>query len=159
MTDVPSTDPIKTEDTTSGSRRLLADGGSAGGVVTTESDASVADSVDRVKDAINEIDGLSLMAEFDHAANADSVDRELLPTTVLVFGNPNIGTPLMETNRTLAIDLPQKLLIAEHDGTVTVSYNNPTYIAERHGVDPDADQLGTISEALSSLAAVAAGNA
>lgn len=152
MTETPSTEP------TIDSCSLRTDGGSADGAVTIESSGSVADSVDRVKAAIEDIDGLSLMAVFDHTANAAGVDRELLPTTVLVFGNPDIGTPLMQENRTVAIDMPQKLLVAEHeDGTVTVSYNDPDYLAERHGIAPDHDTLETIAGALSSLAAVAAG--
>jgi len=73
-------------------RRLVADGGSDDGLVTVESDADVETSVERVKDAIESNDDLGLMAEFDHEANADSVDRDLQPTTVLVFGNPDLGT-------------------------------------------------------------------
>ena len=159
MTDDSATDSTGKESVTDGSHRLLTDGGSAEGVVTVQSDASVTDSVERVKEAIENIDGLGLMAEFDHRANAETVDRELVPTTVLVFGNPDIGTPLMQENRTVAIDMPQKLLVAEHDdGRVTVSYNDPDYLAERHGIASDHDTLETISGALSSLAAVAAGD-
>ncbi|QSW99742.1 DUF302 domain-containing protein [Haloterrigena alkaliphila] len=140
------------------SRRLLADGGSDDGLVTVESDADVETSVERVRDAIEGNDDLGLLAEFDHEANADSVDRDLEPTTVLVFGNPELGTPLMQAGRTLAIDLPQKLLVTERaDGTVTVTYNDPTYLADRHGVEDQDDRLDTVSDALSSLAAVAAG--
>ncbi|MFD1641696.1 DUF302 domain-containing protein [Halohasta litorea] len=154
MTDVST----GTDEQHAANRHLCTDGGSVDGLVTVASDASVDESVDRVKAAIDDIEGLSLMAEFDHAANAASVDRELLSTTVLVFGNPDIGTPLMQGNQTVAIDMPQKLLVAEHnDGTVTVSYNDPDYLAERHGIAPDHDTLETIAGALSSLAAVAAG--
>ncbi|WP_373189041.1 DUF302 domain-containing protein [Halolamina sp.] len=139
-------------------RRLVADGGSDDGLVTVESDADVETSVERVKDAIESNDDLGLMAEFDHEANADSVDRDLQPTTVLVFGNPDLGTPLLQSARTLAIDLPQKLLIMQRaDGTVTVTYNDPAYLADRHGVDEGDERLDTVSDALSSLAAVAAG--
>ncbi|WP_222914426.1 DUF302 domain-containing protein [Natrinema sp. SYSU A 869] len=123
-----------------------------------ESDSDVETSVKRVKDAIEGNDDLGLMAEVDHEANAASVDRDLQPTTVLVFGNPDLGTPLMQSARTLAIDLPQKLLVMEReDGTVTVTYNDTTYIAERHGVDKQDDRLDTASDTLSSLAAIAAG--
>ena len=139
-------------------RRLLADGGTDDGLVTVESDASVERSVERVKDAIEGNDDLGLMAEVDHEENADSVDRDLPPTTVLVFGNPELGTPLMQAGRTLAIDLPQKLLVMEReDGTVSVSYNDPEYLAERHGVEGQDDRLDTVADALSSLADVAAG--
>jgi uncharacterized protein (DUF302 family) len=139
-------------------RRLFADGGSDDGLVTVESDASVEASVDRVKDAIEGNDDLGLMAEVDHEENADSAGLDLPPTTVLVFGNPDLGTPLMQVGRTLAIDLPQKLLVMERaDGTVTVTYNDPGYLADRHVVEGEEDRLDTVSDALSSLAAVAAG--
>ena len=139
-------------------RRILADGGAGDGLVTLESDASVEESVSRVRDAIEDNDALGLMATVDHEANADTVDRDLPPTTVLIFGNPDLGTPLMKAARTLAIDLPQKLLVMERDdGTVTVTYNDPGYLADRHGVDAEDDHLETVSDALGSLAAVAAG--
>jgi len=128
------------------------------GLVTVESDASVEESIERVVDAIESNENLGLMAEIDHEENAASTDLDLPPTTVLVFGNPDLGTPLMQAGRTLAIDLPQKLLVMERDdGTVTVAYNDPAYLAERHGIDGEDDRLDTVSDALSSLAAVAAG--
>jgi uncharacterized protein (DUF302 family) len=159
MTDTPSEDSDTRDSGASDARRLLADGGSRDGLVTTVSDASVDDSVDRVKAAIEEKEALGLIAEIDHEANAASVERDLRPTTVLVFGNPDLGTPLMEGSRSLAIDLPQKLLVMEaDDGTVTVMYNDPAYLADRHGIEGEDDRLETVSDALSSLAAVAAGD-
>jgi uncharacterized protein (DUF302 family) len=138
--------------------RLLTDGGTDDGLITLESDAGVEESVARVKDTIEENDALGLMAEVDHEANAETVDRDLPPTTILIFGNPDLGTPLMQAGRTLAIDLPQKLLVMERDdGTVTVTYNDPAYLKARHGIDGESDRLDTVSDALASLAAVAAG--
>jgi uncharacterized protein (DUF302 family) len=140
--------------------RYLTDGGAetTDGLVTLESDASVAESVQRVTDAIEDNENLSLMTTVDHADNAESVDRDLPPTTVLVFGNPDLGTPLMLAGRTLAIDLPQKLLVMERDdGTVTVTYNDPEFLADRHGIDGEDEQLNTVGDALSSVAATAAG--
>lgn len=140
--------------------RRLTDGGmrTTDGLVTLESDASVAESIRRVTDAIEDNDDLSLMTTVDHADNAESVDRDLPPTTVLVFGNPDLGTPLMLASRTLAIDLPQKLLIMERDdGTVMVAYNDPEFLADRHGIDGEDERLNTVGDALSSLAATAAG--
>ncbi|MFB6193987.1 MAG: DUF302 domain-containing protein [Halobaculum sp.] len=154
-----SSDPHDgTDGTASDARRLLTDGGSTDGLVTIESDASVTDSVERVKAVIEEKEALGLMAEIDHEANGATVGRDLPPTTVLVFGNPDLGTPLMQAGRSLAIDLPQKLLVMEDDdGTVTVTYNDPAYLADRHDIEGEADRLETVSDALSSLAAVAAG--
>ena len=158
MAGKPSSNDDRREGVDTDARRLLADGGSGDGLVTVESDADVETSVERVKDAIEGNDDLGLMADVDHEANADSVDRDLRLTTVLVFGNPDLGTPLMQSARTLAIDLPQKLLVMERaDGTVTVTYNDPAYLADRHGVEDQDDRLDTVSDALSSLAAVAAG--
>lgn len=138
--------------------RMESDGGSDDGLVTVESDASVETSVERVEDAIEANENLGLMAEFDHEENAESAGLDLPPTYVLVFGNPDLGTPLMRTDRTLAIDLPQKLLVMERDdGTVTVTYNDPAYLACRHGAEDEDDRLDAVSDALSSLAAVAAG--
>lgn len=140
------------------SHQFLPDGGVDDGLVTVESDGSVEEAVARLKGALESNDALGLMAEVSHADNAETVDRDLPPTTVLVFGNPDLGTPLMQASRTLAIDLPQKLLIMEHDdGTVTVTYNDPSYLADRHDVDGESDRLDTVSDALASLAAVAAG--
>lgn len=137
--------------------RLCTDGGTDDGLITLESDASVAETIDRFKDAVADIDGLSLMAEIDHTANAASVDRDLPQTTVLVFGNPDLGTPMMQAAPTLAIDLPSKLLVMEREERVTVSYNDPAYLVDRHDVEGMDDQIETIADALSSLAAVAAG--
>ena len=159
MTDAFSGPHDEADSSASDARRLLADGGSTAGIVTIESDTSVTDSVARVKDVIEQKETLGLMAEIDHEANAATVDRDLPPTTVLVFGNPDLGTPLMQSGRSLAIDLPMKLLVMkEDDGTVTVTYNDPAYLAERHDIEGEDDRLETASDALSSLAAVAAGD-
>lgn len=160
MTDSPAEDRDGVDNAAGDTRQLIADGGSTDGLVTIESDASVADSVARVKDVIEEKEALGLMAEVDHEANAATVDRDLPPTTVLVFGNPDLGTPLMQASRSLAIDLPQKLLVMEaDDGTVTVTYNDPAYLADRHDIEGEDNRLESLSDALSSLAAVAAGEA
>lgn len=157
MTDVPRENRDET-DSENDCQRLRTDGGSTDGLVTLESDASVEESVARVTEVIEEKETLGLMAEVDHEANAATVDRDLSSTTVLVFGNPDLGTPLMQAGRSLAIDLPQKLLVMEaDDGTVTVTYNDPAYLADRHDIEGEDERLETVSDALSSLAAVAAG--
>ena len=71
----------------------------------------------------------------------------------MVFGNPNLGTPLMQSRQSVGIDLPQKVLIWEDaDGTVRLAYNDPFFLAERHGIEGRADVLTTISNALAMLA-------
>jgi uncharacterized protein (DUF302 family) len=133
---------------------LAADlpGRGADGLVTLPGGDSVEATVDRITDAI-EAGPFTLVASIDHAANADSVDLDLPPTTVLLFGNPAVGTHLMQERRTTAVDLPQKLLVWEAaDGSVNVSYNDPAYLADRHGIEGMEGTLEKINAALRSLA-------
>lgn len=123
------------------------------GLVTVESDESVDATVERIEEAIESQDGLSLIASVDHAENAASVDEQLPPTRLLIFGNPALGTQLMQCSRSTGIDLPQKLLVREDEnGQVNVTYNDPEYLAERHGLDDQDETLSTIAGALETLA-------
>jgi uncharacterized protein (DUF302 family) len=127
-------------------------------LVTVESDADVETTFARLRQAVGSNPDLTLFAEFDHAANAESAGLSLRPTRVLVFGNPNAGTPLMQAAPTLAIDLPQKMLVYEGaDGRAVVAYNSPYYLAQRHGLDGQRDRLDAINGLLSTLARTAAG--
>lgn len=123
------------------------------GLVTVESDVAFDETYDRLYGAIEENENLRILATVDHGANAAGVDQELPPTRLILFGNPALGTPLMQSARTTAIDLPQKLLVWEdQDGRVFVTYNDPLYLRDRHGIEGRDEILTTISEALSTLA-------
>ena len=123
------------------------------GLVTVESDAPFDETFDRLQGAIEENENLRILATVDHGANAAAVDQELPPTRLILFGNPALGTPLMQSARTTAIDLPQKLLVwADQDGRVFVTYNDPLYLRERHGIEGRDEILTTMSDALSNLA-------
>ena len=127
-------------------------------LVTVESDADVATTYDRLRSAVEANPNLSVMAEFDHAENAAGAGLNLRPTRVLVFGNPNAGTPLMQAAPTLAIDLPQKMLVYEGDGGQTmIAYNSPDYLAQRHGLSGQDERIAAIREVLASLARTASG--
>lgn len=127
------------------------------GLVTVESAASFEETAANVEGAIEE-GGLNLVASVDHSENAASVGEELPPTTLFVFGNPEAGTPLMQSSRTVGIDLPQKMLVWEDEaGQVNVSYNDPEYLAGRHGLEGVDEQIETVSAALEMLAANATG--
>lgn len=129
------------------------------GLVTYRSDADFEATVARVEPALEARD-LTLVATVDHAENAASVGAELPPTTLFLFGNPEVGTPPMQARRTAAIDLPQKLLVWEAAGDVYVTYNDPQYLAARHGLEGPtlADRFAGIADALADLAmAVARG--
>lgn len=121
-------------------------------VVTTKSENGFQLPVQKLEGAIEE-QGLNLVATVDHQQNAESVYMDLRPTTLLVFGNPEAGTPLMQGSQTIGIDLPQKILVRESEsGQVSVSYNDPEYLAERHGLQDVNQQLEMISGAISMLA-------
>jgi len=122
------------------------------GLVTVESDDAFDATVSRISSAIEGNDALMLIATVDHAANAESVGMDLPPTTLLIFGNPKLGTPLMGASRSVAIDLPQKMLVWEEEGEVMVSYNDPQYLAARHGIEDKAEILEKIAGALEKLA-------
>ena len=123
------------------------------GLVVRDSPHSVDSTMARLERAVKGAGPLSIMARVDHAANAETVDRSLRPTRLLVFGNPDLGTPLMEASPTTAIDLPQKMLVwADSTGQVRLAYNDPQYLAERHGISGRDDALRTIGGALRKLA-------
>ena len=128
------------------------------GLVVRDSPHSVDSTMARLVRAVEAAGPLSIMSRVDHAANAETVDRTLRPTQLLVFGNPNLGTPLMETSPTTGIDLPQKMLVwRDSTGQVRLAYNDPHYLAERHGITGRADELETIGGALQKLARRATG--
>jgi len=82
--------------------------------------------------------GLQVFALIDHSGEAAKVGLKMRPTKLLIFGSPKGGTPLMVASPSLAIDLPMKALVAEDEtGKVWLTYNNPEYLKERHGVPED----------------------
>lgn len=123
--------------------------------MTVEGGESVEESVACIERAIERA-GLIHVATIDHAANAASVGESLRPTTLLIFGNPGVETPLMQERQSVGIDLPQKLLVWESaNGEVNVTYNDPEGIADRHGLEKQDDRIEKIDEALATLAASA----
>lgn len=125
------------------------------GVITISSAQSVAATFDKLE-AILKSKGMNVFARVDHGAGAKKVGKSLEDTELLIFGNPKIGTPLMQCQRSIAIDLPQKMLAWQDDaGKVWLSYNDPLYLAERHGLDmnnPCYPILEKVSKALSNFA-------
>lgn len=129
----------------------------AGLIETTGPETTVQEAADRLLAAIDGNEKLRHIATVDHSAGAESVGLELKPTIEIFFGNPALGTPLMLQARTVAIDLPQKILITQSVAGVSVYHNDPAYLASRHGFAGDTPQLAIISGALQKLANVAAG--
>ena len=107
---------------------------SADGLVAVKSPYSAKDTMTRFVEAVTK-KGLTVFARIDHAAGAAKIGKTLRPTEVLVFGNPQGGTPFMECEQSVGIDLPLKALVWEDAAAqVWVGYNDPVYLAQRHGV-------------------------
>ncbi|ABE75718.1 DUF302 domain-containing protein [Psychrobacter cryohalolentis] len=125
------------------------------GLVTMQSPHSVQDTADKLA-AIIESKGMKVFARVDHQKNAKSVDLTLRPTQVIMFGNPKAGTPLMQCEQSVAIALPQKILISEDaDKKVWLSYNNPEYLKNRHNIKGCDTEIANISKALNSVSKAA----
>ncbi|MFV2055573.1 MAG: DUF302 domain-containing protein [Thiohalomonadales bacterium] len=104
------------------------------GLITKKSQLSVAKTLDKLEDIIKK-KGLTIFARVDHTAGAKKVGLQLRPTQLLIFGNPKMGTPLMQSNQTVGIDLPMKALAwQDASGQVWISYNDPKYLASRHTI-------------------------
>lgn len=125
------------------------------GLVTMQSNHSVQDTADKLV-AIIESKGMKVFARVDHQKNAQSVNLALRPTQVIMFGNPKAGTPLMNCEQSVAIDLPQKILISEDTNKkVWLSYNNPEYLKTRHNIKGCDSEIASISKALDSVSKAA----
>lgn len=101
--------------------------------------------------------GFTTFAVIDHAKGAASIGEPLRPTTLVIFGNPKGGAPLMQAEQTLGLELPLKMLVAEGaDGAVTLYYLKIDKIVDSYGVTGQDQRLTAISGALSAIAAEAA---
>lgn len=121
------------------------------GLVKYESPYSVKETADRFESIIKD-KGLTLFARIDHQKNAHGADLELRPTEVIIFGNPKVGTPLMQCAQEVAIDLPQKVLVSEDtNNKVWLSYNNPNYLMKRHNIKNCDAVINKISGVLNKL--------
>ncbi|MFU8812219.1 MAG: DUF302 domain-containing protein [Balneolaceae bacterium] len=122
-------------------------------MVTLESPYSVDETVERLRERLEDR-GFMIPVVLDHQANAARVDLTLPPTVVLLFGNPRAGTPLMQCEQRLGIDLPQKALVYEDEGgQVHLAYNNPLYLQQRHQAGPCGGAFENAAEALAGLMA------
>ena len=128
------------------------------GLTACPSGFGQAETVERVVAAVTE-QGMGILARIDHAAAAAEAGLALQPTEVIVFGNPKTGTPLMQTAQTIGIDLPLKILVwQDAAGNNWLGYNDPVWLARRHGVHAGHDQiLGAMTRVLAAIATQATG--
>jgi uncharacterized protein (DUF302 family) len=125
----------------------------ANGLITLPSAHGVKETLDRLSSDVA-AKGMTVFARIDHAAGAKEVGLPLRPTELLIFGNARGGTPLMQALQTTGIDLPLKALAWEDaNGKCWLSYNDPAWIAERHGDAASVAEVTTrLSAALSAVA-------
>ena len=125
------------------------------GLTTIRSNFGPQDTIDRLETAIK-AKGMTVFARIDHAAGAAAVGLTLRPTEVVIFGNARGGTPLMQSVQTLGIDLPLKALVWQDTAGVTwLSYNDPAWLAERHGLSGAEAPVGAMTAALDAVAKAA----
>lgn len=104
------------------------------GLIVKQSAYDVAETLDRLETIVKK-KGITVFARINHAKGAESVSINMEPTELLIFGNPKLGSPLMLSQRTAAIDLPLKAIAwKDKDGKVWLAYNSPEYIANRHDI-------------------------
>ena len=110
-----------------------------------------AETLDRLRDAIARRQ-LKLFGEFDHAAAAREVGLELKDEIVVVFGNPQAGTPLMQDDATVGIDLPIRMLLWDRGDAIALAYRDPRGLAKSHAVHAHAATLDAMASLLADLA-------
>jgi uncharacterized protein (DUF302 family) len=126
----------------------------ADGLTAVKSPYSVKETMDRLESGAK-ARNLVVFVRVDHAAGAQKIGKTLRPTELLVFGNPQGGTPLMECAQSAGIDLPLKALAwQDESGQVWLGYNEPAFLAARHGVATCA-VVPNLKKALEGLAAEA----
>lgn len=130
---------------------------SGNGLVTVESAYSAQETLRRVQAAIQAAN-MSVFGTFDHAGGAQKAGLSLRPTTLVAFGNPAAGTKLMQSNQVAGIDLPLKILVWEDEsGQAKLSYNDPAWLAARHGLGAEtAPVIAAMTSLLASLTQKAA---
>ncbi|WP_456648895.1 MULTISPECIES: DUF302 domain-containing protein [unclassified Bradyrhizobium] len=125
----------------------------ADGLITIKSSFGPEDTMKRLETEVK-AKGLAVFAHVDHAAGAAAVGLTLRPTDLLIFGNAKGGTPLMQQAQTAGIDLPLKALVwQDEQGATWLSYNDPAYLAGRHGAgEPAKAAVAAMTAALHAIA-------
>lgn len=124
-------------------------------LVRVQSAYSVEETLDRLAAAL-ESKGITVFARIDHAAGAASIDAELGDSELLIFGAPKLGTPLMQENPEIGLDLPLKALAYQDDaGDVWLIYTDPEELKARYGMANSDPVFETMTGALANFSAAA----
>ncbi|MBE9559805.1 MAG: DUF302 domain-containing protein [Proteobacteria bacterium] len=127
----------------------------ANGIIKIKSTHGVSATINKLE-AILRKKGMTIFKRVDHTAGADKVGLQLRSTELLIFGNPKVGTPLMQCSQTAALDLPQKALVYKDvKGQVWLAYNDPAYMAKRHNLKNCDAAVQKVTNALAKFAKIA----
>jgi uncharacterized protein (DUF302 family) len=128
----------------------------AEGLINVQSDFSVKETTDRLENILDE-KGMTTFNQINHSDAAQKVGVDLRETRLIIFGNPKVGSPLMQCQQSVAIDLPQKAIIWEDDQSkVWISYNDPRYLGKRHNIIGCDEVITKVEKAFSRITKAAA---
>jgi len=127
------------------------------GLIVKKSQFSVSETITRLENALTN-KGITVALRWSHDSKAKAVGIPLRPTELLIFGNPKLGSNMFTSKQTAGIDLPMKALAWEDEnGDVWLGYNDPNYIAARHGITDRAEVVKKMSGALNKMSDIAIG--
>ncbi|HHJ14559.1 MAG TPA: DUF302 domain-containing protein [Gammaproteobacteria bacterium] len=127
------------------------------GLVRMKSHYNFEQTIGRFQDAVRAA-GMTVFARIDHHKGAASAGLEMKPVSVLIFGNPKVGTQLMQSAPSAGIDLPMKVVVIEQaPGEIELIYNDPAWLAQRHGIEDRKKLVKKMQQTLSSFAEAATG--
>lgn len=128
----------------------------ADGMINVKSQSSVSDTSAKLVTILNK-KGMTVFNHIKHSEAAGKVGVELRPTELVLFGNPKVGSPLMQCQQSIAIDLPQKALVWEDaSGDVWISYNDPMHLVARHQLKGCEQVITKVGKALAGITQAAA---
>ena len=127
------------------------------GMITKKSNYSVKETLDRLEGVLKE-KGITIALRWSHSDNGNKVGIPLRPTELLIFGNPKLGTNMFTSKQTAGIDFPMKALAWEDEkGQVWLTYNDPAYLAKRHGITDRDEVVKKMNGALDKFSSAATG--
>jgi len=125
------------------------------GLVSKKSQHSVKVTLDRLENVLKK-KGITIVTRWSHDEGAKNVGIPLRPTELLIFGNPKLGSHMFTSKQTAGIDLPMKALAWEDaKGQVWLTYNDPQYVADRHGIEDRAEVVKKMTGALDKMSDIA----
>ncbi len=127
------------------------------GLIVKKSNYSVSETITRLEQALTK-KGITVALRWSHDSKAKAAGIPLRPTELLIFGNPKLGSNMFTSKQTAGIDLPMKALAWEDEnGDVWLGYNDPNYIAARHGITDREEVVKKMSGALNKMSNIAIG--